>query len=200
MAKRAPLLNKAGSIASLVLFLFGCRQSAPATVGIPSIFVSADQPGWQKREGHLWLADTLFSGWQYQLWANGDTTFVGAFSQGKAEGFHRQWYENHQLNEIRHYQNGWQEGEQGGWYASGKQAFVYHFRNDVYEGNSKQWYPTGKLARDSDYHEGHENGPQRMWYADGSLKANYVARNGRNYGFTGVKNCVNVWDSITVSH
>ncbi|MFD2932367.1 toxin-antitoxin system YwqK family antitoxin [Spirosoma flavum] len=200
MAKQALLPNKLVSIAGLILCLFDCQQSTPKTVAIPGVFVSVDQSGWQKTEGNLWLTDTLFSGWQYQLWPTGDTAFVCGFNQGKAEGLHRQWYPNHRPKESRHYRKGWQEGEQRGWFPSGRQAFIYHFQNDVYEGNVNEWYSNGRPARTSDYHEGHENGLQRLWYADGSLKANYVARNGRNYGFTGVKNCVNVWDSLIVSH
>ncbi|WP_425290797.1 toxin-antitoxin system YwqK family antitoxin [Spirosoma linguale] len=199
MVKRAPLRSKFGQVVALLLILTGCRQSAPATT-IPHVYASADLPGWQKRAGKLWRQDTLFSGWSYQLGATGDTTFLGSYYLGKAEGSHRQWYSNHQLKEIRHYSNGWQEGEQRGWYESGKPTFIYQFKSDVYEGSRKEWYPNGQPAQDGHYHEGHEHGSQRMWYADGSLKVNYVARNGRNYGFTGVKNCVNVWDSIPVSH
>lgn len=183
------------------LALIACQpKNQQQAEPIPSVYVALDAPGWQQREGNLWLNHKVFSGWQYQRWPNGDTTFVGAFSQGKAEGFHRHWYANRQLKETRSFQHSWQEGEQRGWYESGKRAFIYHFLNDVYEGNLKEWYANGQLSQDKNYHEGRENGLQRMWYADGSLKANYVARNGRNYGFTGVTHCVNVWDSITVSH
>ena len=63
----------------------------------------------------------------------------------------------------------------------------------------KEWYATGQPARYENYHEGSETGLQRQWFTDGTLKFNYVARNGRHYGFTGVKNCVNVWDSVAIS-
>ncbi|GAB3046588.1 hypothetical protein GCM10027185_58110 [Spirosoma pulveris] len=200
MAKQELLRSKFGSIAVLLFLLADCRQTAPVTGTIPGVYVSANQAGWQKREGKLWRHDTLFSGWYYQLWPTGDTAFVGAYDQGKAEGLHRQWYTNRRLQAIRRYKKGWQEGEQRGWYQSGKPAFIYTFKSDVYEGRRQEWYANGKPAQDGHYHEGHENGWQRMWYADGRLKVNYVARNGRNYGFTGVKNCVNVWDSIPISH
>ncbi|CAN5598553.1 hypothetical protein BH09BAC4_BH09BAC4_04780 [soil metagenome] len=200
MAKQAQLRNKVGFAIGLLLLLVGCHHSTPAIVSIPNVYALADQPGWQRQEGRLWLKKELFSGWQYQLWPNGDTAFVGAFREGRAEGKHRHWHANHQPKEVRQYQNGWQQGEQRGWYESGKPAFIYHFQNDVYEGSLKEWYPNGRLARNGNYHEGHENGPQKIWFAEGVLKANYVARNGRNYGFTGVKNCVNVWDSLTGSH
>ncbi|SOD88056.1 toxin-antitoxin system YwqK family antitoxin [Spirosoma fluviale] len=199
MAKPVQLLSKLWLIAFLLPVFFSCTQTA-STGTIPLKYVSTDQPGWQKREGKLWMHDTLFSGWYYELSPTGDTAFVGAYDQGRAEGPHRHWYSNHQLKEIRQYKKGWQEGEQRGWYESGKPAFVYEFKNDVYEGRRQEWYANGQPAQDGHYHDGRESGAQRMWYADGSLKVNYVARNGRNYGFTGVKNCVNVWDSISLSH
>ncbi len=199
MAKRVPLRNSIG-LFGLLMLLCHCQPEKAGTPAIPTVLVSADAAGWQRRNGELWLNNQPFSGYQYQRATAGDTLFVGAYLHGKAEGLHRQWYANGQLKEIRHYQNGWQEGEQRGWYESGKRAFVYQFRNDVYEGSRKEWYANGQPALDGHYHEGQENGPQRQWFDTGSLKANYASRHGRHYGFTGVKNCVNVWDSITVSH
>jgi hypothetical protein len=200
MGRRAPLRSRFGGVAALLFLLAGCRQTAPDTGTIPPMYVSAELAGWQKREGKLWRHDTLFSGWQYQLQTRGDTVFIGAFIKGKAEGTHRHWYPNHQRKEIRRYSHGWQEGEQRGWYESGRPAFIYQFQQDVYEGRRQEWYANGRPAQDGHYHQGQENGLQRMWYADGSIKVNYVARSGRNYGFTGVKNCVNVWDSIPTAH
>jgi hypothetical protein len=200
MARQVRLLNSYLLVVGLLLSLFGCRQQNPRDNTIPAQFVSALSLGWQRHEGQLWLNGEPFSGWQYQLWPDGDTSFVGAFYEGKAEGLHRYWYADQRQKEIRHYQNGWQEGEQRGWFESGKLAFVYHFRNDIYEGRCQEWYQSGQPAQDKHYQNGQESGSQKMWFAEGSLKANYVARNGRNYGFTGVKNCINVWDSIAVSH
>ncbi len=199
MARLVPLRNSV-SLFCLVLSLIDCQSEKPDTSAIPTVSVSADVPGWQRHDGQLWLNGQPFSGYQHLCTDQGDTVFVATYLHGKAEGLHRQWYPNGQLKEVRHYQNGWQEGEQRGWYESGKQAFVSQFENDVYEGSRKEWYANGKPALDGNYHEGQENGPQRQWFDNGSLKANYESRNGRNYGFTGVKNCVNVWDSITVSH
>ncbi|GAB3944837.1 hypothetical protein GCM10028805_12920 [Spirosoma harenae] len=200
MVKRAQSLSNFFLVVSLLLTFFQCQQKTPEATSIPGVFESVDQDAWTHANGQLLLKNKPFSGWQYQLWTNGDTAYVGAFSEGKAEGIHRQWYANHKPKEVRQYRNGWQEDEQRGWHESGKPSFVYRFQNDVYEGNVKEWYVNGQPARDGNYHEGQEAGSQRQWFADGTLKFNYVARNGRNYGFTGVKNCVNVWDSISVSH
>ena len=197
MAKQAPFLNSWWLIGGLLLAGFGCQKRTPSLT-VPARFVTSSQPGWQRRDGRLWLADTLFNGWRYVLHATGDTAFVGAYHEGREEGLHCQWYANGQRKEARNYQNGWQEGEQRGWYETGNQAFSYTFRQDVYQGLVREWYANGRLAREGHYHEGHEVGLQRVWFADGSVKANYEARNGRNYGFTGVKRCVNVRDSIAI--
>ena len=193
MEKQGRLRNRRGLLLILSMYLVACQPLATAP---PAVFVSADQPGWKQQGGQLWLNKVLFSGWQYQLQAQGDTAFAGAFVNGKAEGIHRHWYANGQLKEIRQFRQGWQEGEQRGWHESGKLAFVYRFKSDVYEGRRQEWYPDGHPARDGYYRAGQEDGAQQMWFPDGSLKANYVTRQGRNYGFTGVKNCVSTRDSL----
>jgi hypothetical protein len=193
MAPKALLHSKLAFLLTLAWVASGGCRSGPSTTApaIPAVYVSADSTGWQPHNAETWYQGKPFSGWQYQLLANGDTAFVGAFWAGKAEGNHRFWHTNGTRRQIRHYQNGWQEGRQYGWYESGKRAFVYCFKNDVYEGPVTDWFTDGKLARKMQYHNGQEDGPQTMWFSDGSLKANYVVRNGRNYGLTGVKNCAN---------
>lgn len=193
MARQAPL-RASWLVGLLAIWLVNCG-SEPS---IPSVFVNSAAAGWQWRDGQLWLNNSRFCGWQYTLHPTGDTVFVGAFWEGKAEGIHRKRYANGQLRELRRYHHGWQEGEQRGWYADGKPEFMAQCQHDVYEGRLDEWYPNGRLARRGTYHEGHENGPQQLWFADGTLKANYEARAGRLYGFTGVKNCENARDSIRV--
>ena len=61
-----------------------------------------------------------------------------------------------------------------------------------YEGDVKVWYPDGSLFQHFKYKKGHEDGAQKVWKSDGRIKANYVVRDGRRYGLTGVKNCINV--------
>ncbi|MBD2702495.1 membrane-binding protein [Spirosoma sp. BT702] len=200
MANQEPFHSKLFWMVGLLLMLCQCQQQTTERSTIPSVFANANQAGWQRSEGLLWLNNSPFNGWQFALSTSGDTTFVGAFYEGKAEGQHRSWHVNRKLKEVRQYKNGWQEGKQRGWFESGKPAFTYHFRSDMYEGNRKEWLASGQLVFDGNYHLGQEEGSQRQWFADGSLKMNYVVRSGRTYGFTGVKNCVNVWDSITVGH
>ncbi|TAE21752.1 MAG: toxin-antitoxin system YwqK family antitoxin [Cytophagales bacterium] len=198
MARQAPSRSRNWLWATLWLLQAGCQSNT--TPSVPDRFARTDQPGWQRWEGLLWLQNRPFSGWQVEVNPQGDTLALGGFLNGRAEGTHRRWYANGRLREERRYRNNWQEGQQQGWFPSGKRAFVYSFRGDVYEGNCKEWYENGRLARDVNYHNGQEEGRQRHWFADGSLKMNYVVREGRTYGFTGTKNCVNVWDSINTAH
>ena len=46
------------------------------------------------------------------------------------------------------------------------------------------------------YENGYEKGVQKIWWPDGRIKSNYIIKNNRRYGLLGVKNCVNVSDSI----
>jgi hypothetical protein len=183
----------------LWLALSGCGPEQPKTDAVPSVFISVNQPGWQRREGQLWLNNQPFSGYQYDRDPAGNTLFVGGYRAGKAEGLYRYWYPNQRPKEVRRYRHNWQQDEQRGWHESGRLAFVCQFRDDVYEGRRQEWYTDGQPARNGHYHNGQENGLQQLWFANGRLRANYVARAGRNYGFTGVKNCANVWDSVHVS-
>ena len=114
MAKRVRLRSKFIWLTALLAGLYGCEPGKSAAVAIPDVYVISDHAGWQKREGRLWLQDSLFSGWQYQLAPTGDTLYKASYSQGQAEGFHRQWFANRTLKEVRQYRKGWQEGEQRG--------------------------------------------------------------------------------------
>ena len=53
----------------------------------------------------------------------------------------------------------------------------------------EEWYENGQPERRGHYAHGQETGPQQLWLPDGTLRANYEARNGRQYGFIGSKHC-----------
>ena len=69
MAKQVQLRNKPGMVVNIMLSLVlgSCQPSTQKTDQVPSLFVAADQPGWTQQEGRLFVRNTLFSGWQYQL-------------------------------------------------------------------------------------------------------------------------------------
>jgi hypothetical protein len=100
------------------------------------------------------------------------------------------------LAQVRPYKNGLREGIHEGQWANGNLKFRYAYANDMLEGESSEWYPDGKLYRVMNYHEGHETGMQNMWNSRGVLIANYEARNGRKYGLSDAKNCVQVGNAV----
>jgi antitoxin component YwqK of YwqJK toxin-antitoxin module len=179
------------------LWLAACepyRQPHKAVAEIPGIFVNQGMEILQTKEGKLYYNNQPFSGWRYELYANRDTALLVPFFQGKEQGLARQWYSNGQLREERYYEQGEKTGEHRGWWENGKQRFLYHFQHDAFEGTQQEWNEAGLLYRSTNYKAGKENGLQQMWRNDGSVVANYVVRNGRNYGLTGVKNCKSVWE------
>lgn len=156
---------------------------------VPAVWVKADESGFRTRKGITYLHQKPFSGWQYALSPEGDTLLSIPYWQGKMHGWAKAWYPNGKMQTKRYYQAGKQIGKHEGWWADGKPKFIYHFEADVYEGLCQEWHENGRLMHIGHYHQGQEEGRQTFWRADGSLHANYVAKGGRNYGLTGVKNC-----------
>jgi antitoxin component YwqK of YwqJK toxin-antitoxin module len=144
----------------------------------------------------LYYDTMLFTGKVTQLYNSGDTQSVTEYKNGKQNGVQISYYENGRVNEARYYIDGRKEGEHQAWWENGSQKFVYHFKNDVFDGSVKMWNESGMLFNDFNYVNGHEDGLQKSWFENGSLRANYVVKNNRKYGLTGVKNCISVTDDI----
>lgn len=70
--------------------------------------------------------------------------------------------------------------------------FEANYKNGFYHGSVKRYFENGELLSWFNYDNGHESGKQQMWKSDGRIKVNYEVIDGRKYGLTGVKNCVNV--------
>ena len=83
------------------------------------------------------------------------------------------------------------EGIHTAWWPDGNPKFQYHFINDEHHGEAKEWYSNGKPFRFFHYTIGHEDGLQQMWWEDGSIRANYVVKDGEQYGLIGRKLCKN---------
>jgi len=177
------------------MLLHGCSNK-PGSGGktpIPHVFIDAADPVLRRSEGMLWLGQTPFSGWQYQLYDTGDTALLASFYDGRECGASRYWYPNKRLKEIRQYSNGRKTGEHKGWWENGQLKFIYHFSNDEYEGAVQEWYPNGQQYRSMHYHQGKEEGMQQIWRPNGTLHANYDVVDGRNYGLTGTMHCKNTF-------
>ena len=170
--------------------MIGASYSCKETIAVvPAVFVHAATKGFVQRQGVLYLNGRPFSGNQYALYRSGDTAFITPFYNGREYGVAKQWYENKQLKEVRHFVQGKKTGIHTGWWENGQLQFVYHFNKDAFEGSVQEWYANGRLFRHMHYTNGRENGMQQVWQPDGSVFANYEARNGRNYGLTGTMHC-----------
>ena len=147
----------------------------------------------------VYLNNQLFSGYRYRIYKDGDTALVCSYFNGVEEGYLRKWFENKQPEEIRFYINGKKEGLHQGWWSNGKPRFTFTAYSDEYEGEFKEWANTGLLIKCFHYKKGEEDGSQRLWWGDGTVRANYVIKNGKKYGFIGYQICQNPYDSVLVS-
>lgn len=99
-------------------------------------------------------------------------------------------------NKSAEYQliNGQRNGISRFWWPGGYLKKEAQYQNGVYHGYVKVYYKEGQLRSWFNYDQGQESGKQQIWKKDGRMKANYEVINGRKYGLTGVKNCVNVFE------
>ena len=164
-----------------LLFLVFTIESCNTSIHSPERFIRRSDAALKHSGEQLLYHDTLFSGVLYEMYNEKDTALSEKYLDGLRNNISRKWFPSGKLSEERSYVNGKRIGIHQGWYPDGKKRFLYHFVNDEVDG----------LAED-----GHESGMQTAWESDGSIMANYMAKNGRNYGLTGVKNCKNVKDSI----
>ena len=164
---------------------------------IPSLIVNAQNLHFVYVQDTVYYKQKHFSGYQFELYANGDTAVVRSFYNGLLEGYQKKWYPNKQLAENRFYVAGKKESLHESWWPSGKLKFQYQFANDEFNGVLKEWYENGILFKEFNYKAGHEDGSIKMWWINGKTKANYVIKNGRRYGLLGTKNCINVADSVS---
>lgn len=194
MALRVQLHNRR-LLAGLLLF-----YAAVATINCAHEevrIVKSNEHVYFTKAGVTYVDSLPYSGVVYDLYPNSDTMFVYSFMHGKQEGRNIEWYPSGRLKEVRWYHDNRKEGVHKGWYENGKLKFVANYRRDIYDGSVKEWLESGQLFKDFHYKNGQEAGAQRMYWADGKIRANYQCINGRNYGLTGVKNCVSVWaDSV----
>ena len=163
---------------------------------VPVNYINSNDSGFAKHQDTVYYQQKYFSGYQFSLFANGDTAFIKSYFNGVEEGIQKKWYTNKQLAEERVYINGKKEGTHQGWWPDGKPKFSFTAYNDEYEGEFKEWYFSGLLGKQFHYLKGQEEGSQRLWWDNGTVRANYVIRNGKKYGLIGLVTCSNPYDSI----
>lgn len=152
-----------------------------------------------QKNGILFVQNKPYSGTLFALFPNQkDTLFIQNYQAGKEHGVWKQFYNAHQVHEIRYFENGQKVGKYVAWWENGKPKLAYHFEKGEYQGICQEWNPQGTLVKEMHYEKGHEEGSQKVWYDNGKIRSNYVIKNGRRYGLLGTKNCKNVSDSVFV--
>ncbi|GAB3911694.1 hypothetical protein GCM10028803_53750 [Larkinella knui] len=136
-----------------------------------------------------------FTGRLYKLNTRLDTVFLGDYRNGQEHGIQKKWYAKGRLQEVRLFNQGEKEGRHIGYWDNGNKRFDYLFEQDLFSGIQKEWHANGQLFKQIHFLAGYEQGLQRVWDTDGTLIANYEARNGRNYGNIGRKNCKSSWQN-----
>lgn len=115
--------------------------------------------------------------------------FVSAPVQHRPLEIRRTWYANGQLRDERSYAGGREQGVHRGWWEDGSRRFEAYYDDARREGEMREWNEHGMLFHLGHYVNGAEAGVQQMWNEDGSLRANYVVKNGRRYGYMGAVGC-----------
>ncbi len=172
-------------------------QSGPKIAKIvPANYIAAGDSFFVKRQDTIYYQQKYFTGFRYTLYAKGDTACIDSYFNGVEEGMQKKWYNNKQIAEERFYINGKKEGFHKGWWPDGKQKFMFEVSNNAYDGLFEEWYVSGLLGKRFHYNNGQEEGSQRLWWDNGTVRANYVIKNGRKYGLSGLKLCINPYDSL----
>ncbi len=178
------------------LVLFGCAANEKPSTR----FINSQLDDVRSSGGILYVNDSIFSGILFSLQPNGkDTLEIQEFRNGREHGVWKTFDKDGELQSKRFFRDGKKEGMYEAWWENGRKKLEYHFMEGEYEGNCKEWTAQGVLIKNMNYNKGHEDGRQQMWDASGKIWANYEARNGRNYGMTGVKACATLWKNDSVS-
>ncbi len=96
--------------------------------------------------------------------------------------------------------DGKKEGLSKFYWPDGKLKCEANYQNGIYHGSVVRYFENGNLFSSFNYDQGQESGKQQMWKSDGRIKVNYEVINGRKYGLTGVKNCINVLEEDSHSY
>ncbi len=177
------------------------KQEAPKAEpkiakAVPVIYIIDNDSGFLNHQDTVYYKDKFFTGYRYALYENGDTAILQSYFNGVEEGTQRKWYPDKQLEEERFYINGKKEGLHKTWWPDGKQKMLFEAYNNEYNGEFREWYSSGLLGKQFHYVNGQEEGSEKLWWDNGVIRANYVIREGKKYGFIGLKLCANPNDSI----
>jgi antitoxin component YwqK of YwqJK toxin-antitoxin module len=177
-----------------LIMLVGTVYMLAAPRSAPLKRINSADPLLTHREGYVYYNAETFTGILFSNYVNGNPERETPYYQGKEDGIMQAWYPDKSREQERLFIDGKKEGTHHGWWADGKPKFEYQFNNDEHDGTAKEWFKDGRLYRCFRYTAGHEEGLQQMWWADGKVRANYVVKDGVQYGLIGRKFCKNVFN------
>lgn len=191
MERRAQFRNnwQVTGIILLLLVIIGIYLNANER---PQLLVKVGDVHLIQSGGICYYKHVPLTGCVYERFPNGTWAKQIPYINGKQDGLMRFWYPNNTLQQERLFVNGNKQGIHKGWWPNGKFQFEYSFDKDEYNGPVKEWYANGKLCRFFHYQMGHEDGLQQMWWDNGTVRANYVVKDGQQYGLIGRKLCRNL--------
>ncbi len=160
-------------------------------LAIPKTELLADNKGFGWQQDILFFKGKPYSGYVLEKYPNGKKASQNAYFKGKLEGVQQKWFENGAKMEVRHYAENRKISTHEGWYENGQKRYKYFIENDIPIKTHREWYSSGQLYSLFNYdNQGQPEGSQQMWFATGQIKANYVIKNGRRFGFLGAKGCM----------
>ena len=176
------------------VFLGACTHPSneiESVAVVPKIEILVSDSTLSMQQGLLYLKDKPYSGLVISRYSNGKLASKNGYLSGKLEGKQEKWFENGALQEIRFYKTNRKVGKHESWYQNGQKRFEYFINNDVPVKTHREWYQNGQLFTYNTYNDaGQLEGLQQMWFDNGKIKANYVVKNGRRFGFLGAKGCM----------
>ena len=183
------------SLLILCCSICACKKEATkivqTTFKIPDNIMAMADTNFEERQGVLYYAKKLFSGFVIENYSSKKLALKNGYWSGKLEGKQEKWYSNGSKMEIRFYHANRKIGKHTGWWENKKIKFEYFIENDIPIKMHREWYPNGQLYSLSNYNiKGQPEGTQQMWFETGQIKANYVIKDGRRFGFLGAKGCM----------
>lgn len=188
-------MNKLAILILVFFSIFSCQKKNKhidkPSVEIPEKIVVLGDTNLSERQGVLFFAQKPFSGFIIENYSHGKLASKNGYWSGKLEGRQEKWYPDGSKMEVRFYHDNRKIGKHTGWWENKQMKFEYFIENDIPIKTHREWYPNGQLFSLSNYNKaGQPEGEQKMWFETGQLKANYVIRGGRRFGFLGAKGCM----------
>lgn len=175
----------------VIILLVSCQTNKEQLVAIPNTELLANDKDFDWQQDILFYKGKPYTGFTIEKFPNQKQSAKNGYLNGKLEGKQQKWFENGAKMELRFYTNNHKNGTQAGWYNDGQKRFEYFIENDIPIKTHREWHANGQLfTRFSFNNEGQPEGSQQMWFPTGQIKANYVIKNGRRFGFLGAKGCM----------